>query len=122
MKKSLTNPLHTHHTLSPDLPGQKVRKAIHEASYIINVDQDGINFVKNRFGKSGRMSKEELVEFCVTVLSKDQFRNRNIFRKVFEDDLRKAIKGVVNFHTMRTSSNNFRKFIRKMKERGCNIS
>lgn len=116
MKKLLTDLSHTHSLSEQD------REMVHGASYIIVADQDGINFVKNRFGKSGRMSKEELVEFCVTILSKDQFRNRNIFRKVFEDDLRKAIKGVVNFHTMRTSSNNFRKFIRKMKERGCNIS
>ena len=97
-------------------------QTVHDASYIINIDRDGINFTKNRWGKTGRMSKEELIKFCVTILTENQFRNCNIFRKVFEDDLKKAIEGVVNFHTMRTSRKNFRKFTRKMKERGCNIS
>jgi len=120
MKKSLSGPLRIHSF--PNSTGQGDRRTVHEATYIIKVDQDGINFIKNRWGSTGRMSKEELVEFCVNILTENQFRNFNIFRKVFEDDLRKAIGGVVNFHTMRTSSNNFRKFVRKMKERGCNIS
>ena len=97
-------------------------QTVYDASYIINIVRDGINFTKNRWGKTGRISKEELIKFCVTILTENQFRNCNIFRKVFEDDLKKAIEEVVNFHTMRTSRKNFRKFTRKMKERGCNIS
>ena len=116
MKRPLPDSFHTNSKRGGGL------QTVYNASYIINIDRDGISFVKNRHGNTGRISKEELVEFCVTILTENQFRNRNIFRKVFEDDLKKAIEGVVNFHTMRTSSNNFRKFIRKMKERGCNIS
>lgn len=125
MKRPLPDSFHTHHTLpysSTDATVQGDRRTVHDATYVIIIDQDGVSFAKNGWTNCGRITREELIEFCVTILTEKQFRNFNIFKKVFEDDLRKAIKGVINFHTMRTSSNNFRKFIRKMKERGCNIS
>lgn len=95
---------------------------VYRADFIINISHQGeVIIVKNRYGpqpQKGIPTTKEIVELCVTLLSKHLFRNKfNVFSDVFEKDLMTAIEGVLRFHGMRTSKKNHRKFSRKMKEK-----
>jgi len=95
---------------------------VYRADFIINISHQGeVIIVKNRYGpqsQNGIPTTREVVELCVTLLSKHLFKNKfNVFKAVFEKDLVTAIEGVLGFHGMRTSKKNHRKFSRKMKER-----
>jgi len=94
----------------------------YRSDLLINISHQGeVIIVKNRYGpqpQNGIPTTKEIVELCVTLLSKHLFKNKfNVFKAVFEKDLMTSIERVLGFHGMRTSKKNHRKFSRKMKER-----
>lgn len=115
---------HTHNNvnINPSTPyGPNLLEQQHRADLIISSTRQGeVIIEKNRYGYCpiGKATLEDLSKICVTLLSNHLFRkNFNMFKAVFEDDLRIAIEEVLKFHGMRTSKKNHRKFSRKIKER-----
>ncbi len=104
------------------LKGQDSVELEHRAGLIITTSQQGeVVIEKNRYGpcpERGKTTTGDLSEICVNLISKHLFKNNfNVFKAVFEDDLRAAIEEVLRFHGMRTSKKNHKKFSREMKGR-----
>ena len=79
---------------------------------------EGIFLHRERYGQEGIATTTDLTELCITLFSEHFYKDRfNVFKSVFEDDLRAAIEEVLRFHSMRTSKKNHRKFSRKVRER-----
>jgi len=76
-------------------------KWLYEADLIINLShQEGIVITKDRHGSfPKKVTTKEVVELCVTLLSKHIFKNKfDVFKAVLEDDLITAIEEVLKFY------------------------
>ena len=79
---------------------------------------EGIIMHRERYGQTEKVTTLELTELCITLFSEHFYKDKfNVFKSVFEDDLKDAIEKVLRFYSMRTSKKNHRKFAREIKER-----
>lgn len=66
----------------------------HRASLIIYVDhKDGVHIAKNRYGPTGNVDTECLVDILSHVLAEQVFDGRTI---IFQEGLKKEIKKAIN--------------------------
>jgi len=112
--------MHSHKPPSND-PRWKKEFQYLSPDITLTFTSEGIILYRERYGQNGIATSSDLTELCITLFSEHLYKDKfNMFKSVFEDNLKTAIEKVLRFYNMRTSKKNHRKFSRKMKERNHN--
>jgi len=85
-------------------------ESVHYSDVLIAIKDNKVKIIKDRYGiyeKEGENDDERIINICIQLLTGRYFNiSSNVFKIIFERDLEKAIREVLNFHNVRTSKKN----------------
>ena len=114
---TFTNPYHTDDidTLSHELLHRK--NVMHKSNIVLNISDETIEGIKDRYEHCdpyGTLTTDILVDLFTSLLSNRLFKNNfNVFKHVFEEELKTEIEKVLRFYSMKTSKKIIENFQKK---------